>query len=35
MDAARHRKEKRTANETRKVVVVDGSVEPAKRHHLA
>ena len=35
VDAARHHQEKREANETRKVVMVNGSVEPAKRHQLA
>ena len=34
-DAARHRQEKRRANETReKVVMVQGNAEPAKRHYL-
>ena len=31
-EAARHRQEKGEANETRKVVIVQGSVEPRKRH---
>ena len=32
VDAARHRLENREANESRKVVIVHGSVESAKRH---
>ena len=35
LDAARHCQEKREANETRKVVIVHGSVELVKRYQLA
>ena len=31
---ARHRQENTEANEARKVVIVHGRVEPAKRHQL-
>ena len=34
-DAARYRQEKREAYECRKVVIIQGSVEPPKRHRLA
>ena len=34
-DATRHCREEREANETRKIVIVQGSVEPLKRHRLA
>ena len=34
-DAARHRQDKREASETRKIGIVQGSVEPPKRCPLA
>ena len=34
-DSARHRQERIDTNETRKVVIVQGSVEPPKRHRSA
>ena len=35
VDAARHRQERREANETGKVVIVQASVQAAKRRQLA
>ena len=34
IDAAKHRREKRKANGTKKVVTVYRGAEPAKRHQL-
>ena len=35
VDAARHRQEKKKATESGKVVIVHGSVQPAKRYQMA